>query len=74
MEEYIEKEDEKTLLYKAITCLKDRERKVIKYYFYNELNQEEIAKLVGVSQAQISRILIRAVNKLRVYLLGGSDG
>jgi RNA polymerase sigma-B factor len=45
-------------------CLTDREREVIKLRFEDDLTQEEIGKLVGVSQMQVSRILRGALQKL----------
>ena len=69
MDEYIEKKEEKELLNRAISSLSDVEQKAIKYYFVNELIQEDIAKLLGMSQANASRVLKRAINKLRTYML-----
>jgi RNA polymerase sigma-B factor len=45
-------------------CLTDREREVIKLRFEDDLTQEEIGKVVGVSQMQVSRILRGALQKL----------
>jgi RNA polymerase sigma-B factor len=45
-------------------CLNDREREVIKLRFEDDLTQEEIGKLIGVSQMQVSRILRGALQKL----------
>lgn len=68
MEEHIEKIEERELLNRAISSLQEREQLAIKYYYFNNLNQEEIAKLIGTSQANASRILNKALNKLRKYM------
>jgi RNA polymerase sigma-B factor len=48
--------------------LSPRDRAVIVLRFERELTQAEIARRVGVSQMQVSRILRRSLNKLRTYL------
>jgi len=45
-------------------CLTDREREVIKLRFEDDLTQEEIGSIIGVSQMQVSRILRGALQKL----------
>ena len=44
--------------------LDDRERRVLKLRFENDLNQYEIGRRLGVSQMQVSRIMRRALRKL----------
>ena len=45
--------------------LSDRERKVLGLRFVEDLTQTQIAEQIGVSQMQVSRILRRAVSRLR---------
>jgi RNA polymerase sigma-B factor len=49
--------------------LSERELRVLKMRFYGELTQSEIAKRIGVSQMQVSRILRRALARLRELAL-----
>jgi RNA polymerase sigma-B factor len=49
--------------------LSQRERRVLELRFYGELTQSEIAKRIGVSQMQVSRILRRALAHLRELAL-----
>ncbi|MCI8593683.1 MAG: sigma-70 family RNA polymerase sigma factor [Oscillospiraceae bacterium] len=62
---------EKLTLRSAIEALPDRERKVILLRYYKNLTQEQCAKIMQVSQVQISRLERRAVGMLRDALLEG---
>ena len=44
--------------------LDDRERRVLRLRFEQDLNQYEIGRRLGVSQMQVSRIMRRALRKL----------
>ncbi|GAB3002945.1 SigB/SigF/SigG family RNA polymerase sigma factor [Mycobacterium bourgelatii] len=48
-----------------IAALPERERMVIKLRFFDEMTQTEIAERVGCSQMHVSRLLARALDKLR---------
>jgi RNA polymerase sigma-B factor len=50
---------------KLSVCLSEREREVIKLRFDDDLTQQEIGDIIGVSQMQVSRILRRATDQLR---------
>ena len=50
--------------------LDDRERRVLKLRFEDDLNQYEIGRRLGVSQMQVSRIMRRALRKLLVAVQG----
>ena len=56
---------EKLSLRQAIERLADRERTVIYLRYYHSLTQERIAKVLGVSQVQVSRIEKKALMRLR---------
>jgi RNA polymerase sigma-B factor len=45
-------------------CLDEREREVVKLRFDDDLTQQEIGDIIGVSQMQVSRILRGALQKL----------
>ena len=56
---------EKLTLRQIIDQLSERERSVILLRYYKNLTQEQCARVLGVSQVQISRIERRAVSHLR---------
>ena len=56
---------EREALRGAIESLPDRERQVILLRYYRGMTQERAARILGVSQVQVSRIERRAVEKLR---------
>ncbi len=56
---------EREALRGAIESLPDRERQVILLRYYRGMTQERAARVLGVSQVQVSRIERRAVEKLR---------
>ena len=59
---------ERLALRQAIDALPERERKVILLRFYKNLTQERTARILGVSQVQISRMERRAIGHLREWL------
>ena len=59
---------ERFALRECIKLLPDRERKVIELRYFHALTQDNAAKVLGVSQVQISRLEKRAVDKLREML------
>ena len=60
---------EKMALREAITALSDRERQVVELRYFRSLTQDKTAKLLQVSQVQISRIERKAMEHLRKILL-----
>ena len=60
---------ERVALRAAIDSLSERERQIILLRFYKNLTQEKAAKVLGVSQVQVSRIERRAVEHLRQKLM-----
>ena len=56
---------EKIALRQAITELPEREQQVIRLRYYHGLTQERVAKVLGVSQVQVSRIEKKAIGILR---------
>ena len=49
---------------RLIAFLPEREREIVKLRFYDELTQSEIAKVIGLSQIHVSRLLKQALAKL----------
>ena len=60
---------ERVALRAAIDSLAERERQVILLRFYKNLTQDKAAKVLGVSQVQISRIERKAMEHLRQKML-----
>ncbi len=53
------------MIKKEIGSLADREKQVIVLRYYRDMTQQEIAKILGVSQVQVSRIEKRALEQIR---------
>ena len=56
--------EDKIMLQEAIDKLKDLERKVVRYFFYYDLNQTEIARKLGISVNYASYLLRGSLGKL----------
>jgi RNA polymerase sigma-B factor len=52
----------------ALAGLAEREQKIVSLRFYGNLTQQQIAEQIGVSQMHVSRLLARALTKLRQQL------
>ena len=61
---------DKMLLRVAIEDLPERERKIIVLRYFRDMTQSEVAKKIGVSQVQISRIESRIIKEFRQKLIG----
>ena len=59
---------ERIALREAIDCLPEQERKTILLRFFKGLTQEQTARLLHVSQVQVSRMERRSLQKLRELL------
>ena len=60
---------ERVALRAAIDSLPEREQQVILLRFYKNMTQDKTAKVLGVSQVQVSRIERRAMEHLRQKML-----
>jgi RNA polymerase sigma-B factor len=60
--------DLRATLTPALSRLDEREQKIIKLRFYGNLTQSQIAEQVGISQMHVSRLLAKALGKLRGHL------
>lgn len=56
---------ERLALRQAIEKLPEREAMVIRLRYYHDLTQEKVAKILAVSQVQVSRIEKKAISHLR---------
>jgi RNA polymerase sigma-B factor len=52
----------------ALATLDDREQKILTLRFYGNLTQSQIADHIGISQMHVSRLLTKALTKLRTQL------
>ena len=59
---------EKIALREAIAHLSEREQSVIRLRYFHSLTQDKTAKILGVSQVQISRIEKKALQSLRNFI------
>lgn len=59
---------EKIALRQAISKLPQRERMVIQLRYFHGLTQQRVAKLLDISQVQVSRVERRAMEQLRLLL------
>jgi RNA polymerase sigma-B factor len=59
--------DDRSLLAGLLPRLAEREREILELRFYANLTQGEIAERVGYSQMHVSRILTRALDRLRAW-------
>ncbi|MBS6251761.1 MAG: sigma-70 family RNA polymerase sigma factor [Clostridium sp.] len=57
----------------ALNCLSDIEQAVIFLLFHEELSQNEAAEILEIYSKTVSKIKIRAINKLRNYMKGDSE-
>jgi RNA polymerase sigma-B factor len=55
----------------ALAALDERERTILSLRFYGNLTQTEIAQQVGISQMHVSRLIARALGRLREQLGAG---
>lgn len=55
-------------LSEAIKRLNDREQEIISLRFFSGKTQMEVAELIGISQAQVSRLEKNALRSMRCYL------
>jgi RNA polymerase sigma-B factor len=61
----LDRAEARATLSTLLEVLKPRDREVVRLRFEEDLTQEQIAKRVGVSQMQVSRILRASVERLR---------
>ena len=59
---------EKISLKQAIFNLPEREKMVIQLRYFHGLTQERVAKVLEVSQVQVSRIEKKALSNLRILM------
>jgi RNA polymerase sigma-B factor len=61
--------ENRTALAQSIELLSDDDRELLRLYFVEERTQSEIAAVLGCSQMQVSRLLRKAIHRLRRHML-----
>ncbi len=61
---------ERMVLKEAIARLPEREKKIVFLRYFRDMTQSEVAKAIGVSQVQISRIESKVIEKFKQDLIG----
>lgn len=60
--------DGKIALYEALKDVPEREMQVVRLRYFDGKTQIEISKLVGISQAQVSRLEKSAIKRIRACM------
>jgi RNA polymerase sigma-B factor len=63
-----ERGEDRAVLGPALHLLDERKRAIVHLHFYGDLSQQEIAERLGISQAQVSRLLAAALAALRASI------
>ncbi len=61
----LESLEARVVLETVVNRLPERDRRILQWRFVDERTQQEIADLVGLTQAQVSRVLARILTRLR---------
>lgn len=64
----VEKNELKEILTETIDNLLDNEKKVIIFYYFEELTLKEISYILGVSESRVSQIHTKALKKMKTKL------
>ena len=73
-EDAVVEKEESAALRQCLLKLTDREREIVQLKFSGELNNRQIAGIVGLSDSNVGVILYRAVRKLRAEYAGLRNG
>jgi RNA polymerase sigma factor for flagellar operon FliA len=63
--DFVPEPEERQQVYRLVTTLPRRSRQVMHLYFFEEHSMKEIGSILGVSEARVSQIRSRAIEKLR---------
>src|SRR5690625_1567077 len=72
-EKNYEKVDIHMMFESVFPVLPEREQLILKYIFFDNLSQQEVGELLGISQMHVSRLQRRSLRKLREVLETESD-
>ena len=57
------------ILTETINGLEEKERKIIEYRYFNDMTQSDVAKKLGISQVQVSRLEKKILKNMRQQIL-----
>jgi RNA polymerase sigma factor for flagellar operon FliA len=64
----LEKQELKDLIAHTLESLTEKEKKVIVFYYYEELTLKEISRILDVSESRISQLHTKALQKMKLKL------
>lgn len=70
-DELILTKENNSYLFEALSRLNEKERSVVSLKYGADLKNTEIAKLMGLSESNVSVILYRSLKKLKKILVSG---
>ena len=65
--------DDRLLLTRSVRALEERERRIVFLRFHADMTEREIARVLGISQAHVSRLLACALSRLRADLANSNS-
>jgi RNA polymerase sigma-B factor len=71
-DEALGESEDRLFVASGLAFLQRREREALRFRYFDDLSQEEIARRLGVSQSQTSRVIASGLAKLRAELEGKS--
>jgi RNA polymerase sigma-B factor len=71
-DEALDESEDRLLVASSLVSLQRRERDALRFRYYDDLSQDEIARRLGLSQTQTSRVIASGLAKLRAELQGES--
>ena len=72
-EHQYEVSEDRAVLAPGFRVLDDRERRILHLRFFDGLTQSQIAQQVGISQMHVSRLIRRALEKIRQEIAVDED-
>lgn len=70
----LSRQDDRSLLAKALRTLPTLEYQILALHFYEELNNREIASVLDISEGYASRLRKRALDALAAYIAAAQRG
>jgi RNA polymerase sigma-B factor len=64
-DEMVDASEDRVLIFRGLRSLHRQERSALRYRYFEDLSQEEIAARLGISQTQTSRLISSGLAKLR---------
>ena len=58
----------KILIDDSLETLDELERKIIDYRYFKDLTQDEVARILGLSQVKVSRLESSSKKKIKKYI------